>query len=163
MKKILLAVLMALSASAVAGNCTYPDDIAADGSICGGRAASVRPGGEVPPPEYAPHSSTYETDADCSNGYSVKSVSIVNPALAEAVSTKVFKSGELNAVGSTEDTALVPDGDSVENLTTKTLAGDYVILAYTYNFKNLDGFNKGSIIKNAKVIASCKVSMHEVK
>lgn len=43
---------MALSASAVAGNCTYPDDIAADGSICGGRAASVRPGGYEPPPEY---------------------------------------------------------------------------------------------------------------
>lgn len=54
MNKTLLVVLMALSASAVAGNCTYPDDIAADGSICGGRAASVRPGGEVPPPESAP-------------------------------------------------------------------------------------------------------------
>lgn len=27
------------------GHCEYPTDIAADGSICGGRAASVRPGG----------------------------------------------------------------------------------------------------------------------
>ncbi|MTJ36722.1 transmembrane anchored protein [Dolichospermum sp. UHCC 0260] len=27
------------------GNCQNPDDIAADGSRCGGRAASVRPGG----------------------------------------------------------------------------------------------------------------------
>jgi len=36
----------------MAGSCTYPDDIAADGSICGGRAASVRQGGKVPPPEH---------------------------------------------------------------------------------------------------------------
>ena len=28
------------------GNCDNPDDIAADGSRCGGRAASVRPGGD---------------------------------------------------------------------------------------------------------------------
>lgn len=27
------------------GNCQTPDDIAADGSRCGGRAASARPGG----------------------------------------------------------------------------------------------------------------------
>jgi hypothetical protein len=27
------------------GNCRYPDDLASDGSRCGGRAASVRPGG----------------------------------------------------------------------------------------------------------------------
>ena len=27
------------------GNCQFPDDIAADGSRCGNRAASVRPGG----------------------------------------------------------------------------------------------------------------------
>lgn len=53
MRKSLLVVLMALSAFAMAGNCTYPDDIAADGSVCGGRAASVRPSGYEPPPENA--------------------------------------------------------------------------------------------------------------
>jgi hypothetical protein len=31
--------------SSSAGNCQNPDDIAADGSRCGNRAASVRPGG----------------------------------------------------------------------------------------------------------------------
>ena len=31
-----------------AGQCDYPDDRARDGSICGDRAASVRPGGRNP-------------------------------------------------------------------------------------------------------------------
>ena len=31
-----------------AGNCDYPDDRAKDGSRCGDRAASVRPGGRNP-------------------------------------------------------------------------------------------------------------------
>lgn len=66
MRKSLLVVLMALSASAVAGHCTYSDQIAADGSICGARAASVRPGGEVPPPEYA---QPILTDRLVPNGY----------------------------------------------------------------------------------------------
>ncbi|MDK4745993.1 hypothetical protein QOY93_11555 [Leclercia adecarboxylata] len=62
MKKALFVSLMALSASALAGNCTYPDDIAADGSVCGGRAASVRPGGYEPPPEYAAPQSDSERE-----------------------------------------------------------------------------------------------------
>lgn len=37
-----------LSTAAMAGICDYPDDIARDGSRCGGRAASVRPGGRNP-------------------------------------------------------------------------------------------------------------------
>ncbi|GEM_PF-1710274 len=74
MKKVLLAVLMAVSFGAVAGNCNYPDDIAADGSICGGRAASVRPGGEVPPPEDLPvmndlTSVNSDTIVTTNNGY----------------------------------------------------------------------------------------------
>ncbi|MCS2163701.1 hypothetical protein MUU47_21755 [Scandinavium sp. H11S7] len=52
MKKILFALLMVLTTSAFAGHCDYPDQLASDGSICGGRAASVRPGGYEPPPEY---------------------------------------------------------------------------------------------------------------
>ena len=32
----------------IAGPCDYPDDIASDGSRCGGRASSVRPGGRNP-------------------------------------------------------------------------------------------------------------------
>ncbi|WP_231600444.1 MULTISPECIES: hypothetical protein [Leclercia] len=53
MKKILFAVLMTASFCAMAGNCDYPDEHAADGSICGARAASVRAGGYTPPPEYS--------------------------------------------------------------------------------------------------------------
>jgi len=36
------------SMKAFAGNCDYPDDRAKDGSLCGDRAASVRPGGRNP-------------------------------------------------------------------------------------------------------------------
>ena len=32
----------------VAGQCDYPDDIASDGSLCGNRASSVKPGGRNP-------------------------------------------------------------------------------------------------------------------
>jgi hypothetical protein len=47
-KVISVAVLAAslfVSAQAMAGNCTNPDDRAADGSRCGDRASTVRPGG----------------------------------------------------------------------------------------------------------------------
>ena len=46
---IILTALMVTSCgggtSSNTGNCQYPDDRAADGSRCGDRAASVRPGG----------------------------------------------------------------------------------------------------------------------
>ena len=46
MKTIILAALLAvISSAAMAGPCNYPDDRASDGSRCGGRAASERPGG----------------------------------------------------------------------------------------------------------------------
>lgn len=53
MKSLILSILCVASFSAVAGHCNYPDDIASDGSVCGGRAASVRAGGYTPPPEYS--------------------------------------------------------------------------------------------------------------
>jgi CRISPR/Cas system-associated endoribonuclease Cas2 len=40
--------LLLLSNNLISGPCDYPDDIAADGSRCGDRAASVRPGGRDP-------------------------------------------------------------------------------------------------------------------
>ena len=43
---LLTGVLVSCTGSTSSnGNCQNPDDIAADGSRCGGRAASVRPGG----------------------------------------------------------------------------------------------------------------------
>lgn len=49
MKKTIIAIASALTLAAIAqsalATCNYPDDIASDGSRCGGRAASVRPGG----------------------------------------------------------------------------------------------------------------------
>jgi hypothetical protein len=42
-----------LTQTASAGRCNYPDDLDARGHRCGGRAASVRPGGYEPPPEYS--------------------------------------------------------------------------------------------------------------
>jgi hypothetical protein len=39
----ILATIMV--GAAQAGNCTYPDDRASDGSRCGGRASTIRPGG----------------------------------------------------------------------------------------------------------------------
>lgn len=47
MKNIFTIILFIISSHLYAGNCNYPDDIAADGSRCGGRAASVRPGGRL--------------------------------------------------------------------------------------------------------------------
>ena len=50
MKKLTLSILalaltVMIAAPAMAGNCDNPSDSAADGSRCGGRAASERPGG----------------------------------------------------------------------------------------------------------------------
>ena len=50
MKKLILtlttfAALASVAQSAMA-ECTYPTDTASDGSRCGGRASSVRPGGK---------------------------------------------------------------------------------------------------------------------
>jgi hypothetical protein len=52
------ALLISISPSAQAGRCNYPDDLDARGHRCGGRAASVRPGGYEPPPEYSTPPST---------------------------------------------------------------------------------------------------------
>lgn len=47
MKKFILtvAVLLSLATNAYAGNCDNPDDRASDGSRCGDRSATSRPGG----------------------------------------------------------------------------------------------------------------------
>ena len=42
---LLLSVLLP-AVQAVAGNCTYPSDRASDGSRCGDRASTSRPGGK---------------------------------------------------------------------------------------------------------------------
>jgi hypothetical protein len=43
---IMLSIFIALAAApAMAGNCDYSWQVAADGSSCGDRAADVRPGG----------------------------------------------------------------------------------------------------------------------
>ena len=49
MKKWILVLafaLMTISSGTSAGNCDYPWQTAKDGSRCGNRAASVRPGGK---------------------------------------------------------------------------------------------------------------------
>ena len=46
--KITFAFVITSSLIACSGNCDYPTDRAKDGSICGDRAASVRPGGRNP-------------------------------------------------------------------------------------------------------------------
>jgi len=43
---ILTFCFMALCSDVLAGNCDYPWQSASDGSSCGGRAASMRPGGK---------------------------------------------------------------------------------------------------------------------
>jgi len=43
---ILAALLTSLALPALAGPCTYPTDRAADGSKCGDRASTIRPGGK---------------------------------------------------------------------------------------------------------------------
>lgn len=45
MKKVMVVLVMALLAGQAMAGCDYPDDIAADGTRCGGRASSERPGG----------------------------------------------------------------------------------------------------------------------
>jgi len=45
MKYLLALAFITLSSASFAGNCTFPSDRASDGSICGDRAATVRPGG----------------------------------------------------------------------------------------------------------------------
>ena len=45
---IIFIFVLTSSLSACSGNCDYPTDRAKDGSICGDRAASVRPGGRNP-------------------------------------------------------------------------------------------------------------------
>ncbi|XSG82871.1 MAG: hypothetical protein ACPW61_03580 [Methyloligella sp. ZOD6] len=51
MRQLILAALFAglsataVSTSAIAGPCNVPSDRASDGSLCGDRAASQRPGG----------------------------------------------------------------------------------------------------------------------
>lgn len=47
-RSLVLAILMLTSTYAYSGRCDYPSDIARDGSRCGDRAASVRPGGRNP-------------------------------------------------------------------------------------------------------------------
>jgi hypothetical protein len=42
----LLLTALAPIASATAGPCTHPGDIASDGSRCGGRSSDSRPGGK---------------------------------------------------------------------------------------------------------------------
>ena len=42
---MLAALLAAVSTSAIAGPCNVPSDRASDGSRCGDRAASEKPGG----------------------------------------------------------------------------------------------------------------------
>lgn len=45
MRKAMMVLVIALLAGQAMAACDYPDDTAADGSRCGGRAASERPGG----------------------------------------------------------------------------------------------------------------------
>ena len=44
----LFACLISLIGACSSGSCDYPDDVARDGSRCGNRAASVKPGGRNP-------------------------------------------------------------------------------------------------------------------
>lgn len=53
MKKLIITLAVMASFGAQANRCDYPDQVAKDGSLCGARAASVRPGGYTPPPEYS--------------------------------------------------------------------------------------------------------------
>lgn len=166
---------MAASASAVAGNCTYPDDIAADGSICGGRAASVRAGGEVPPPEYGSASipvadtnntSHYVTKADCNNGYSVIETSIIS-SYVEHSEVTFIKNGAIAANNSDvqEVTTFGLDGiTSISNVTAKHENASGIPSFYTlaYEWKDSDiKNNSGAVVVNRKVVATCKVTMME--
>ncbi|EPT9873078.1 hypothetical protein ACVTW2_000663 [Escherichia coli] len=168
MKKILLSILMAASFSAVAGNCTYPDDVAADGSICGARAASVRAGGETPPPEY-PKSDyytapiqTYITRGDCDNGYTFLETSqLGNPTTNQAAvirNDKVIASSN----DASDTAAQLMDGKtSVENVIVMDKSnGAFNAYSLVYNWTDVNiKKDKGVLILNKKVIAQCSVTM----
>lgn len=171
MKKLILAVLLAsVSASVFAGNCTYPDDIAADGSICGGRAASVRPGGEVPPPEYsapvpAPKpikTVMFVTTAKCDNGYEFGENSIYNRETGAMIKdmAAITKSGKVVTLGQpTEATTINPDGvTSTDDLIIHDETGYYTL---AYNYKDAMHINneKGAIIFNKKLLAHCSITI----
>lgn len=172
MKKVLLTILVATSFSAVAGNCTYPDDIAADGSVCGARAASVRAGGEVPAPEYsAPVAvNTYVNKADCTNGYSVIETTVMN---ANEFTTVVFmKDGKTVASKSgnnsdIETTAVTLNaGVNITNVvaTSGSLQTGNLkpyTLAYEWNSKhfNSKAVDNGVIAIGYNVVAQCKETM----
>lgn len=176
MNKILLAALLVASFSAVAGNCTYPDDIASDGSICGGRAASVRAGGEVPPPEYVQPvsdnsaSDTYVQKADCTNGYSVMETTVMTGE--EPTQIIFMHSGKVVAQESGTSASIDSTTDNVDgiNSTTNSIARTgnlnsgtlkFYTLAYEFNRVNFNAkdVNKGVIIINKDVVAQCTVSM----
>ncbi|MCU3985014.1 hypothetical protein [Enterobacter mori] len=53
MKRLIIALPVIVSFGVHANRCDYPDQLAKDGSLCGARAASIRPGGYTPPPEYS--------------------------------------------------------------------------------------------------------------
>lgn len=46
LKLAVLALAVFASVGQAFASCTYPDDTASDGSRCGGRASSSRPGGK---------------------------------------------------------------------------------------------------------------------
>lgn len=47
LKTIAIAVTTIAFAQSAIASCTYPSDRASDGSRCGGRASTVRPGGKA--------------------------------------------------------------------------------------------------------------------
>jgi hypothetical protein len=63
-KSLLISSIIALPVSA---RCDYPDDLDSIGRRCGGRAASVRPGGYEPPPRETTPSSRNDTYEDSRN------------------------------------------------------------------------------------------------
>jgi hypothetical protein len=71
MQKALFAVFLLLSSAItlpVSARCDYPDDLDSIGRRCGGRAASVRPGGYEPPPRETTPSSGNNTYQDSRRG-----------------------------------------------------------------------------------------------
>lgn len=58
---LLAATTISVAMPAHAGRCNYPDDLDARGRRCGGRAASVRPGGYEPPPRSSDMTSSRNT------------------------------------------------------------------------------------------------------
>jgi hypothetical protein len=67
MQRALLAMFLLISSTIalpVSARCDYPDDLDSIGRRCGGRAASVRPGGYEPPPRETTPSSRNNTYED---------------------------------------------------------------------------------------------------